>query len=94
MAICGRFWAWNGNILDVPVAEIPAFRRDGYAKAYWNFTITPLNSHETLLATETRVECYGAAARKKFRAYWYFVGPFSGWIRWQILRAIAREAGA
>jgi hypothetical protein len=94
MAICGRFWAWRGNILDLPVAEIPAFAREGYAKSYWSFSIQASGPNQTRLRTETRVACYGESARKKFRAYWFFVGPFSGWIRVQILKAIRREAMA
>jgi hypothetical protein len=94
MAICGRFWAFHGNILDIPVERIPAFQSEGYGKAYWNFTIEPVADGESLLASETRVQCYGESALKKFRVYWFIVGPFAVWIRWQILRAIAREASA
>lgn len=92
MAICGKFWAISGNILDVPVEEIKLFNRPGYAKAYWNFYLEPMDKGQTRLTTETRVQVYGEAERKKFVLYWRIVGPFSGWIRNQILKAIEREA--
>ena len=92
MAICGKFWAISGNILDVPVQDINHFSRPGYAKAYWNFYLEPMGKGQTRLITETRVQIYGDAERKKFALYWRLVGPFSGWIRTQILKAIEREA--
>lgn len=92
MAICGKFWAISGNILDVPVEEIKLFNRPGYAKAYWNFYIEAMDKGQTRLITETRVQVYGETERKKFALYWRIVGPFSGWIRTQILKAIEREA--
>lgn len=92
MAICGKFWAISGNILDVPVEVVKLFQKSGYAKAYWNFYIEPMDKGQTRLITETRVQVYGEAERKKFALYWCLVGPFSGWIRTQILKAIEREA--
>jgi hypothetical protein len=50
----------------------------------------------SLLVTETQVEAVDDEARRKFRAYWLVVEPFSRLIRRRWLRAIekrAREAG-
>ncbi len=46
------------------------------------------------LATETRIRYFGTAARRKFRLYWTFVGPFSGLIRRALLRGVRRRAQA
>ena len=92
MAICGKFWAISGNILDVPVEVIPLFQKSGYAKACWNFYIEPMDKGQFRIITDTRVQVYGEAERKKFALYWHLVGPFNGCIRTQILKAIKRDA--
>lgn len=46
------------------------------------------------LATETEVEADGRRAALAFRAYWLVVGPFSGLVRRDWLRAAGRRAGA
>jgi len=91
-AICGRLWAWRGNIEDVTVQEIPAFERDGFAKSYWNFHLADAGHGQVRLTSETRVRLYGQSAQRKFRLYWFFVAPFAAWIRKRILRAIERDA--
>ncbi|MDQ4004708.1 MAG: hypothetical protein M3135_00190 [Actinomycetota bacterium] len=42
--------------------------------------------------TETRVLCVDDRARRRFAVYWALIGPFSGWIRHDLLRGIARIA--
>ncbi len=93
LGVVGRFWRPDsGTVRGLRAAEIIAFERDGYAKALWNFTAEPVEADLTLLATETRVLAYGSAARRKFRAYWLLVGPFSGLIRKEMLRMVKRRA--
>jgi hypothetical protein len=48
----------------------------------------------TRLATETRVHAAGFAARRRFRLYWFVVGPFSALIRRRWLAAARRAAEA
>ncbi|MFN2427996.1 MAG: hypothetical protein ABR587_16285, partial [Candidatus Binatia bacterium] len=91
LGVNGRFWR--------PVDNLLPFRREdfarpvpvGTARAVWNFHVTGISPHRTLLTTQTRVLCGDATSRLKFRAYWVFVRPFSGWIRMVMLRAIADE---
>jgi len=90
-AICGKFWAFSGNILEIPVSEIPAFERSGYGKAYWSFHCEELESGHTRLITELRVRLYDEESRKKFRLYWSLVGPFREWIGVQCLKGIERR---
>ena len=44
------------------------------------------------LSTETRIAYFGGEARRRFRAYWLFVRPFSGFLRRSLLAGIKRRA--
>jgi len=57
----------------------------------WNFHLLPTDSG-TLVSTETRVQCLGATTRRLFRLYWLAIRPFSGWIRYEMLRILKRQA--
>ncbi len=61
-----------------------------FAKAAWNFFIEELGDGRVRLTTETRVRCTSGGAL--FRLYWFFVGPFSGWVRREMLRLIKEDA--
>jgi hypothetical protein len=92
LGIAGRFWRPDGGIVrGITSAEFADFYREGYAKAVWNFSLTPANGG-THLKTETRVQTFGRSATLKFRAYWFLVGPFSGLIRKAMLREVRRIA--
>jgi hypothetical protein len=92
MGIAGRFWRPTGAVLPfVPerfLGALPA----GTAKAVWNFTLEDAGGDRTILATETRVVCADAAARRRFRLYWLAIRPWSGLIRIALLRAVGRAA--
>lgn len=60
-------------------------------KAAMNFTLAA-SAAGTLLRTETRVLAADPASRRAFRRYWLVIRPFSGLIRREWLRAIARRA--
>lgn len=90
--ICGRFWALAGNIEDVAVEDMRAYQRAGSAKAYWNFWLEDVGKGQTRLVTETRVKVFGVREKRWFGWYWRVVGPFAGWIRQEILKAVEREA--
>jgi hypothetical protein len=86
LGVVGRFWRPTGNILPFDVAQFSA-PVPGTAVAVWNFAVTP-RGDGTTLSTETRVVCADAKSRRKFLAYWFFVGPFSALIRRVMLRAV------
>jgi hypothetical protein len=88
LGVVGRFWRPSGNILPFDRAQFPA-PEPTIAIAAWNFAVEP-HGHGTTLSTETRVLCGDAASRRKFLAYWFFVGPFSALIRRVMLRTIRR----
>ena len=91
----GQFWRVNGNLRTPGPAE---FRSDappaGTARAVWNFSLVARPDGTTELATETRVRCADAVARRRFLPYWYAIRAGSGIIRHAMLRAIRRAAEA
>ena len=93
LGLIGRFWTPAGGRCRVKDAE--AFRdfdQSGYAKAVWNFSLVEDGPTATRLATETRVRCLDDGSRRRFRLYWSVIGPFSGLIRHEVLRAIRRSS--
>jgi len=67
--------------------DFGAFAEPGYAKMGFNFRL-----ENGVLSTETRVLLTDERSRKLFRRYWLVIRPFSGLIRREWLRAIARRA--
>ena len=94
LGLVGRFWTPSGGLVRVDADGFRAFQRPGYARAAWNFSLSEVSDGNTLLATETRVQCTDSTSRRRFGLYWTVIGPFSGLIRREILRSIKREAEA
>lgn len=92
LGLAGRFWTISGDRCRLDADEFRAFDRPGYAKAVWNFSLVEETAGMTRLATETRVRCFDDASRRRFRAYWAFIVPFSGLIRREALRTIRKTA--
>ena len=92
LGIAGRFWRPDGGIVRGLTADgFRDFHRMGYAKAVWNFHVSPVDG-VSRLSTETRVQSFGRGATVKFRLYWIAVGPFSGLMRKAMLREVKRIA--
>ncbi len=92
LGVIGKFWTPSGCVQRLDAAGFRGFTQPGFAKAVWNFSLREKREGVTELATETRVQCLGASTHRRFRLYWFFVGPFSGWIRREALRLIKRTA--
>ncbi|MEP6920754.1 MAG: hypothetical protein ABI967_06490 [bacterium] len=92
LGLVGRFWTVAGGLCRLTAEEYRNFHEPGFAKAAWNFSVSDLPDHSTLLATETRVLCLDEVSRKRFKLYWLFVGSFSGLLRRDILKTIKRNA--
>ena len=90
LGLAGQFWKLTGGIVRLTSNEFSAFSQPGYALAMWNFWLEPHTTH-TLVGTETRVRCTDDASRRRFRAYWWLIGPFSGLIRREMLTLIAKS---
>lgn len=94
LGLVGRFWTPRGSIKRMDAETFAVFTSPGYAKAAWNFSLSPASEVATRLATETRVLCLDNASRRKFKLYWALIAPFSGAIRMEALRSIKRAAEA
>jgi hypothetical protein len=91
--IAGRFWRLDGDLCRIADRDAFAgFVQDGYVKGAWNLRVEPLEDGSSRLSTETRIQCFGDSARRKFRLYWTFVGPFSGLIRRVLLGGVRSRA--
>ena len=92
LGLVGRFWLPSGGRVKLTPDAFRRFAEPGYAKVVWTFRVTPAGAAATRLTTETRVACVDATSRRRFRAYWLVVRPFSGLIRTAMLRAVADAA--
>jgi len=92
LGVAGQFWKPDGGIKRLSANDFAFFDTPGYAKAGWGFHYQELAPGRTMVTTETRVICYGEDARRRFRRYWFLVRPFSGLIRLEALRLLARAA--
>lgn len=90
-----KFWRMSPQT--APVApgdpdEFASFGAPGWAKAALGLRVEP-DGDGTLLAFETRVRGTDAFARRVFAPYWLLIrAGGAGFIRLEILRAVARHA--
>jgi hypothetical protein len=93
--LAGRFWRPDGDLRRIPDERaFQAFAEEGCVKAAWNLALDEVSADSCEVWTETRIVCFGASARRKFRMYWTLVGPFSGTLRRDLLRGVASRAEA
>ena len=82
----------NGTIKNVQRLDT---RYDEFALDIMNnefcFSLKEKNS-TTELETITRIQCTDESSRKKFSRYWFFIKPFSGIIRKEILKAVKAKS--
>jgi hypothetical protein len=88
----GRFWRARGELCATSPDRFRAPAPSGTAKAAWNFQVGMREDGAAELRTETRVLCADAATRRRFRAYWMLIKPFSGLIRQEMLAAVRSAA--
>ena len=91
IGIIGKFWSFDGKLLDFDATRFVEFKKEGFATAAWNFRLIP-DGNSVRLETETRVNCFGSSTRASFDFYWALVRPFSGWIRKEMLKTIKKES--
>ena len=90
--IIGKFWKWKGGLFQIKKEEFKDFSLTGFAKAAWDFSASPDSSGNTILSTETRIQCIGDSAKRWFSIYWFLIEPFSGLIRRLMLYKIKYRA--
>jgi len=88
----GRFWRARGELCATNSVQFRTPAPSGTAKAAWNFEVSIRADGATELSTETRVLCADGATRRRFRAYWMLIQPFSGLIRQEMLAAVRSAA--
>ena len=91
----GRFWALREQAHMEAPRDLQAFRafdRPGWALGAVSLRIEPLEGGSTEVITETRVRCVDEQARRRFAIYWSCIKVFSGWLRRDFLKSIARIA--
>jgi hypothetical protein len=89
VVLVGRPWSPKGGTRRVE--DFVVFAEPGYAKMAMDLRAAP-DGDGSRLETETRVYLTDAHARRRFRAYWFFVRPFSGLVRRSWLKAARRRA--
>ncbi|RAW02758.1 hypothetical protein [Pseudochryseolinea flava] len=90
IGLIGQFWKPTGELQSFEPHEFQSFHGP-YAKATWNFALVKEGERNRLI-TETRIACNDEAIKKSFSRYWFFIRPFSGLIRKEMLRAIKVKA--
>jgi hypothetical protein len=88
LGLVGRFWLPTGQLIPVAPEVFHVAEPAGCAKAAWDFVIEETRPGRVRLSTETRIRCMDTRSRKRFMLYWRLIGPFSAWIRREMLRGI------
>ena len=94
LGLVGRFWLPTGQLMAVAPEDFHAAEAAGCAKAAWDFVIEETRTGRVRLSTETRIQCMDTRSRKRFMLYWRLIGPFSAWIRREMLRGIKARVEA
>lgn len=91
--VAGRLWARRGGLarLERP-EEYRAWAKPGTARVALLNAVRPRRGGGSEIVTETRVRCVDRRALIRFRPYWAVVGPFSRFIRIDLLGAAVRRA--
>jgi hypothetical protein len=92
LGLVGQFWKPNGNLKKLTPEEFKSFNQPMFLKATWNFELISQKNNKTILETETRIQCLDEKSHKMFSRYWFFIRPFSGLIRKEILKSVKRKA--
>jgi hypothetical protein len=91
LGIIGQPWKLEGNLQIFQPHEFISFKNSDFIKATWSFELVKHTNTQTEVKTETRILCLSELVRRRFSRYWFFIKPFSGLIRKQLLKGIKRE---
>jgi hypothetical protein len=91
--LISQMWRRGGRtVVPADREEFLAFTEPGFVKAALMFRFIDREDGTTLAETETRVMATDIGARRGFGRYWLLIRGFSGLIRRDWLRALARRA--
>jgi hypothetical protein len=85
-------WRSDVQFAALPRDQFIAFDSAGYVKIIWAIAVDALGPRRARVRTETRVTTTDPTARAIFRRYWAIFSPGILLIRYEALRAIARDA--
>lgn len=90
--VIGQMWRRGGRMV-IPRDRdtFLAFAEPGFVKTALTFRFVDQADGTTLVETETRVAATDPTARRGFGRYWWLIRGFSGLIRRDWLRAVARR---
>ena len=94
VASVGRFWQPDIEFADAPSERFAAFDEPGWGKLAWELRFEPLGEHRTRIVVEVRVTATDDDSWRRFRRYFYLIGPFSRFIRRHVLELAVKELGA
>jgi len=90
--VIGQMWRRGGRtVIPHDRQAFVAFAEPGFVKAVLTFRFVDQADGATLVETETRVAATDPTARRGFGRYWLLIRVFSGLIRRDWLRAVARH---
>jgi len=87
-------WQKNVTFRAIPPEAFASFAEPNLVKIVWTLEAEPLGPALTRFRTETRAQATDTSARRKFTLYWLAFSIGIHFIRWNMLRAIRREAEA
>jgi hypothetical protein len=92
MGAAAQPWTRNVTFRTIPPQQFATFAEPGYVKIVWTLEADPIGPERTFFRTDTRVEATDETARRKFFWYWLAFGIGIRFIRWNLLRALRRNA--
>lgn len=90
LGLVARPWTIKGGLVKISAENFLKFNDPNYIKGTWNFCLAP-KKEGTRVITETRIQSTDQESKKKFGRYWFFIRPFSGLIRLEILRLLKKD---
>ncbi|MDX6660686.1 MAG: hypothetical protein QOJ55_1508 [Solirubrobacteraceae bacterium] len=91
--VAGRLWARRGGLARLQGPDhYRAWNERGTARVAVLNSVRARAGGGSEIVTETRVRCVDRRALLRFRPYWAVVGPFSRFIRIDLLAAAVRRA--
>jgi len=92
LGLIAKPWKPTGEILQITATEFNNFNQKGWVKVVWNFRLEEVSEQTVELSTETRIHCTDTTSKWFFSIYWFFVAPFSGIVRTEMLKLIKKRA--
>lgn len=89
----GRFWESDIPFVHVPADVFASYDALGLGKVAWSLELEALSPTVTRIVLEVRVTATDEPAWQAFRRYFALIGPFSRWIRVEVLRLLEAELG-